>query len=127
MRDNMSCACKFKFRGRKCERFTEVAADYNIPMEVYFTRLNDGWTFDDAVDVPVSGVRPIIYDGIEFECQSELADYVDLDNHLVIDRVMAGWKLEDIINTPDTIHEGIVYKGIYYYNLDDLVENIGHK
>ncbi|AGX42186.1 hypothetical protein [Clostridium saccharobutylicum] len=40
---------------------------------------------------------------------------------------MAGWKLEDIINTPDTIHEGIVYKGIYYYNLDDLVENIGHK
>lgn len=123
----MSCTCKFEFRGRKYERFTEVAVDYNIPVEVYFKRLDDGWTFDDAVDVPVSDVRPIIYEGIEFECYSELADYIDLNSHVVIYRVMAGWRFEDIINTPDTIHEGIVYQGIYYCNLDDLVGNMVHK
>lgn len=117
----MSCMCKFIFRERKYERFTELAADYNVPMEVYFNRLDVGWSFDEAVDVSVAGVEPIIYEGIEYECYSELAEYLDLDSHLVISRVMAGWRLEDIINTPDTIHEGIVYKGIYYLNLDELV------
>jgi hypothetical protein len=72
--------------------------------------------------VPVVGVKPIIYEGIEFECYSELADYVDLNSHVVISRVMAGWRFEDIISTPDTIHEGIVYCGMYYSNLDELVD-----
>ena len=117
----MSCTCKFTFREREYERFTELATDYNVPIEVYFNRLDVGWNFGDAVDVPVAGVNPIIHEDLEFECYSELAEYLDLDSHLVISRVIAGWRLEDIINTPDTVQEGIVYKGIYYLNLDELV------
>jgi hypothetical protein len=37
----MSCTCKFTFREREYERFTELAADYNVPIDVYFNRLDE--------------------------------------------------------------------------------------
>lgn len=112
----------FTFREREYERFTDLVADYNVPMEVYLERLGAGWNFGDAVDAPVPNVKPIIYEGTRFECYSELAEWFDLDRYLVISRVMAGWRIEDIVNTPDTIREGIVYRGMYYSSLDRLLK-----
>lgn len=110
------------FRGRKYRTLVEIAADYNISIDICFDIFWEEWEDEDIEEV-LEDAKPIIYNNIRFECYSELADYFELGRDLVIYRAMMGWRLEDIINASELpVIEGILYKGVYYSNLDELVE-----
>ena len=119
--------------GKTFKYIVEAAEYYNINYGVIYRRLENGWSIEDGVSIPVKeGVvgKTITVGNNEFVSISEAARYYNLDNGKIYYRLKNGWTIDEAFELvkkekatiKPIIVEGVSYKSITeackHYNLD---------
>lgn len=79
------------------KKVSALCTRYNISRKVVFARLKDGWSLEDAVELPENFVKMIQYNGTVYATVRELCNKKGINFNSVAIKLCKGWKLEDCI------------------------------
>lgn len=108
---------KLEHNGVVYKSVRELADDIGMSYGTLRSRLQMGWSVQDAVerDVRKFGIE---YDGKVYDSVAKLANSVGLDKSVVESRLRAGWTLDEAIHGRE--RKKVMYKGVEYNSVKDL-------
>ena len=95
---------KVEIAGKKFKTLKDAAKHFNINQGTFVTRLQTGWTLEQAAGLEKYNKIPAGYvevkiDGKTFKTIRDAAKYFDINDHLVRSRINKGWNIKKALKT----------------------------
>lgn len=94
------------YNGKQYRKYSDLARDHNITPHRLFRRLQDGWSLEEAVDIPIKRKEYILhkklykYNG-KLMSIKQLAQINNLTENIVRKRLDRGWSVEESVEIPN--------------------------
>lgn len=78
----------------------EAAETYGVTQSLVHSRLERGWSEEDAFKTPVRPKREMTVDGVTFDTLTHAAEHYNIPREIVRGRLRHGWTHEQALKTP---------------------------
>lgn len=104
-REGKASQYRMSFKGKQYRKRVDISKDYNVSQDLVRSRINDGWTLEEAIKIPVGviprgGALPLYNYNGEMKTLREFAEEYNVKYELIRKRIQRGWSIEEAINVP---------------------------
>ena len=82
---------------------TELAEEYGIKVPTLFGRIGRGWTIEEAINIPVGGIRKRKFHYVTFNGETmtltQWQERTGIPRRTIADRLKNGWDIEKALTT----------------------------
>ena len=93
------------YNGKQYQKYSDLAKDYNLTPHRIYRRLSNGWSLDEAVNIPINRRENILHKRL-YEYNGKLMSVKQLSNlsglttSTIYKRLSRGWSIEETIEIP---------------------------
>ena len=97
---------KVSYDKKKYSSFSEMAREHNIKEEAFFKRLDNGWSLDEALSIPVKkenrGNKSLSYKYYDqYMTLEEISKITGISKELIQHRIDRGWSIYEAAEVPN--------------------------
>lgn len=94
------------FNGKQYEHYIELAKDYNLKPQRLFNRLENGWSLDEAINIPVERKEYILHKKLykyndKLMSVKQLSALSGISEQTLYSRLARGWGIEEAVEIPN--------------------------